>query len=284
MLECVPNVSEGRDPGVLRVLEHACGASLLDVHTDPDHHRSVFTLVGPAAGDAYAAVQSLALAVVAHVDVSTHTGVHPRLGALDVVPFVALAGRPITEAVRAALDFATWAATELAAPVFLYGAAHGDERTLPEVRAGAFRDFAPDAGPDAPHPTMGAIAVGARPPMIAVNCELDSGDLALARAIAASLRERDGGLPGVRALGFPLAGVGHAQVSMNLVALDRTGLQAACDAVRDRARAAGHEVVRVELVGLLPADELARCDDTFAAWAGLTDTQTIEGRLGGRCS
>ncbi len=131
---------------------------------------------------------------------------------------------------------------------------------------------------------MGAVAVGARPPMIAVNCELDTDDLALAQRIAHSVREREGGLPGVRALGFPLATVGHAQVSMNLVALDRTGLQAACDAVRDRARAAGHEIVRVEMVGLLPADELARCDDEFVAWAGLTDTQTIEGRLGGRCS
>jgi glutamate formiminotransferase len=284
VLECVPNVSEGRDPEVLRVLERACGASLLDVHTDPDHHRSVFTLAGPGAADAYDAARSLARSVAEHVDVSNHSGVHPRLGALDVVPFVALAGRPITDAVRAAHGFASWAATELSVPVFLYGAAHHDGRTLPQVRAGAFRAFAPDGGPDAPHPTMGAIAVGARPPMIAVNCELDTDDLPLARNIAASVRERDGGLPGVRALGFPLASVGHAQVSMNLVALDRTGLQAACDAVRDRARAAGHEVVQVELVGLLPAGELASCDDEFVAWAGLTDTQTIEGRLGGRCS
>jgi len=284
VLECVPNVSEGRDGEVLRALERACGAALLDVHTDPDHHRSVFTLAGPAAGDAFDAVQALARAVGERVDVSTHTGVHPRLGALDVVPFVALAGRPIADAVRAARAFATWAATELAVPVFLYGAAHEAERTLPQVRAGAFRDCAPDAGPRAAHPTMGAIAVGARPPMVAVNCELDTPDLDLARSVAAAVRERDGGLPGVRALGFPLAAVGHAQVSMNLVALERTGLQAACTEVRDRARATGHEVVRVELVGLLPADELARCDDDFAAWAGITEAQTIEGRLGGRCS
>jgi glutamate formiminotransferase len=284
VLECVPNVSEGRDREALRVLERACGASLLDVHTDPDHHRSVFTLAGPAAGDAYDAVRSLARAVSEQVDVSVHTGVHPRLGALDVVPFVALAGRPMAEAARAATDFAAWAGSELAVPVFLYGAARADGRTLPRVRAGAFRDFVPDAGPGVPHPTMGAIAVGARPPMIAVNCELDTDDLDLARSIAAAVRERDGGLPGVRALGFPLATVGHAQVSMNLVALEQTGLQVACDAVRDRARAAGHGVVRVELVGLLPADELARCDDDFVAWAGITDAQTIEGRLTGRCS
>jgi glutamate formiminotransferase len=284
MLECVPNVSEGRDRDVLRALERACGASLLDVHTDPDHHRTVFTLAGPGAPDAYDATQSLARAVAERLDLSTQRGVHPRLGALDVVPFVALAGRPIGDAVRAARDFAGWIADELGVPAFLYDAARDDARTLPQVRAGAFRDWAPDAGPAAPHPAMGAVAVGARPPMIAVNCELDTDDLALARQIAHDVRERDGGLPGVRALGFPLATPGCAQVSMNLVALERTGLQAACDAVRSRARAADHDVVRVELVGLMPADELARCDDEFVAFAGLTDAQTIEGRLGGRCA
>lgn len=284
MLECVPNVSEGRDRDVLRVLERACGASLLDVHTDPDHHRSVFTLAGPDPADADEAARSLARAVAEHLDVSTHSGVHPRLGALDVVPFVALAGRPITDAVRAARDFATWIAHELVVPVFLYDAAVDDARTLPQVRAGAFRDFAPDAGPAEPHPTMGAVAVGARPPMIAVNCELDTDDLALARRIARAVRERDGGLPGVRALAFPLDTVRRAQVSMNLVALERTGLQVACEAVRARARAEGHDVVRVELVGLLPADELARCSEAFVSFAGLTEVQTIEWRLGGRCS
>jgi len=284
MLECVPNVSEGREREVLRALERACGPSLLDVHTDADHHRSVFTLVGPGDRDASAAVRSLARAVDEHVDVSVHHGVHPRLGALDVVPFVALAGRPIVDAVRAAHDFAAWASGELAVPVFLYGAAQRDGRTLPGVRAGAFRDIAPDAGPRVPHPRLGAIAVGARPPMIAVNCELDTDDPVLARRIAATLRERDGGLPGVRALGFPLVTAGRAQVSMNLVALEQTGLQAACDAVRAEARAAGRDVARVELVGLMPADELARCTDEFVAFAGLTEAQTIEGRLAGRCS
>jgi glutamate formiminotransferase len=284
MLECVPNVSEGRDAVALRAMERACGASLLDVHTDADHHRSVFTLAGPRPRDASAAVRSLAQAVDEHVDVSLHAGVHPRLGALDVVPFVALAGRPIVDAVRAAHDFAAWASADLAVPVFLYGAAQRDARTLPELRAGAFRDIAPDAGPRKPHPRLGAVAVGARPPMIAVNCELDTDDLVLARRIAATLRERDGGLPGVRALGFPLASAGCAQVSMNLVALEQTGLQAACAAVQEAARAAGQDVARVELVGLMPADELARCTDEFVAFAGLTEAQTIEGRLAGRCS
>jgi glutamate formiminotransferase len=288
VLECVPNVSEGRDDAVLRALARACGPSLLDLHVDTDHHRSVFTLAGPGPLDAAEAVRALAREVATRVDVSRHTGVHPRLGALDVVPFVALAGRPIRDAVDAARRFAKWAARELDVPVFLYDAASDGARTLPQVRADAFTRLAPDTGPETPHPTLGAIAVGARPPMIAVNCELDTDDLALARAIATQIRERDGGLPGVRALGFALTGPARsqprAQVSMNLVDLDRTGLQAACDAVRARARAAGHDVTRVELVGLVPADELARCDDEFVAFAGLGADRTIEGRLGNACA
>ena len=284
MLECVPNVSEGRDDAALRALAHACGPSLLDLHVDADHHRSVFTLAGPGPDDAIDAVCALAREVEARVDVSRHTGVHPRLGALDVVPFVALAGRPLSFAVDAAHAFASWVARELAVPVFLYGAAADGERSLPQVRAGAFTKFAPDAGPTAPHPTLGAVAVGARPPMIAVNCELDTDDLSLARSIARQVRERDGGLPGVRALAFPLTEPSRVQVSMNLVDLERTGLQVACDAVRRRAWAAGHDVTRVELVGLLPADELARCDATFRAFSGLGADRTIEARLGDACA
>jgi glutamate formiminotransferase len=121
--------------------------------------------------------------------------------------------------------------------------------------------------------------VGARPPLVAVNCELAFDDVVLARRIAAAVRERDGGLPGVRALGLHLDRAGRAQVSMNLVALERTGVEQACTAVRDRARAAGNDVARVELVGLLPAAELARCDPEFLAWARLGPDQTIEARL-----
>jgi glutamate formiminotransferase len=283
VLECVPNVSEGRDDAVLRALARACGPSLLDLHVDADHHRSVFTLAGPAADDAIDAVCALAREVAARLDLSRHAGVHPRLGALDVVPFVPLAGRPLSFAVDAAHAFASWVARELAVPVFLYGAAATGERTLPQVRAGAFTTIAPDAGPPVPHLTLGAVAVGARPPMIAVNCELDTDDLSVARAIARQVRERDGGLPGVRALAFALTNPSRAQVSMNLVDLERTGLQAACDMVRDRAHAAGHDVTRVELVGLLPADELARCDAAFRECSGIGADRTIEARLGSAC-
>jgi glutamate formiminotransferase len=276
VLECVPNVSEGRDDARLDTLSAACGPALLDRHVDRDHHRAVFTLAGADVEDA---ARALAQAVASQVDLRTHAGVHPRLGALDVVPFIALGDEPPARAVAAAREFAAWIADAFDVPVFLYDAADPEARTLPDARRDAFLRRAPDAGPAAPHPALGAVAVGARPPLVAVNCELAVDDVTLARRIATAVRERDGGLPGVRALGLHLERAGRAQVSMNLVALERTGVEPACTAVRDRARAAGNEVARVELVGLLPAAELARCDPGFLAWAGLGPDQTIEARL-----
>jgi glutamate formiminotransferase len=279
VLECVPNVSEGRDRAVLDAISASCGRALLDRHVDADHHRSVFTLAGD---DVLGAVRSLARTVAGQVDVRRHVGVHPRFGALDVVPFVALAGSNRRDAVHAARAFAAWAAEELALPVFLYDAADAEARSLPEARRDAFAVRAPDLGPREPHPRLGSVAVGAREPLVAVNCELASDDVAVARAIATLVRERDGGLPGVRALGLHLASIGRAQVSMNLVALDRSGVQDACRAVDALAHEHGTAVARVELVGLLPASELARCDDEFRAWSGLGPDDTIEARLGGR--
>jgi glutamate formiminotransferase len=276
VLECVPNVSEGRDGAVLDRLAQACGDALLDRHVDVDHHRSVFTLASPHTAEV---MRSLAQAVAEQVDLARHDGVHPHLGALDVVPFVALAGSSPHDAVAAARAFATWAADALALPVFLYDEADGTHRTLPDARRDAFRTRVPDVGPTRPHPTLGAVAVGARAPLVAVNCELARDDLALARAIARQVRERDGGLPGVRALGLHLESVQRAQVSMNLVALESTGLQTACRAVDELARVAGTVVDRVELVGLVPADELARCDAEFLVWSGIGPDQTIEARL-----
>jgi glutamate formiminotransferase len=278
LLECVPNVSEGRDAEVLASLAAACGASLLDVHRDADHHRSVFTLAGPGPRDGIDAVQALARAVTERIDLRAHTGVHPRLGALDVVPFVALA-EPMAVAVDAAGSFADWVAGDLGLPVFLYDRADPAARSLPDTRRDAFVRRAPDLGPASPDPRLGAVAVGARLPLVAVNCWLDTTDVAVARGIAAAVRERDGGLPGVRALGFALASVDATQVSMNLVDLAATGLEPACTEVRRRAEAAGARVTRVELVGLAPAAELARCDPAFLDWAGLGPDVTIESRL-----
>jgi glutamate formiminotransferase/glutamate formiminotransferase/formiminotetrahydrofolate cyclodeaminase len=279
VLECVPNVSEGRDVATVDAFAAACGASLLDVHRDPDHHRAVFTLAGPGARDADGAVRALARTVVDRVDLEHHDGVHPRLGALDVVPFVALAGIAADVARDAARSFGDWAAAELGTPVFFYGDADERRRSLPSVRSSAFRTRAPDVMPARLRAGAGAVAVGARPVLVAVNCELDRDDVALARRVAGTVRERDGGLPGVRALGLRLPSRGVVQVSMNLVALDRTGVEAACTAVRTHARDAGGDVARVELVGLLPAAELARCSPDFLAWSGLTADHTIEHRL-----
>jgi glutamate formiminotransferase len=276
VLECVPNVSEGRDRGALDALAAACGSALLDRHVDADHHRAVFTLAGDQTTEA---VRSLARVAAEHVDLTRHAGIHPRMGALDVVPFVALDGSAPADAIVAAREFASWVADALDLPVFLYDAADPAGRTLPETRRDAFTGRAPDLGPSHPHPTLGAVAVGARDPLVAVNCELARDDVTLARAIATRVRERDGGLPGVRALGLHVDSVGRAQVSMNLVALQRTGLQDACRAVDALARDAGTAVARVELVGLVPAAELARCDEDFRRWSGIGPDATIEVRV-----
>ena len=282
MLECVINISEGQRPDVLAAVGAACGPALLDVHTDPDHHRSVFTLAAPRVEEA---AMALARETVARIDLSVHLGVHPRLGAIDVVPFVPLAGRTLEEASEAARAWGERVADELGVPIFFYGAADPAGRSLPDARRDAFRGRQPDFGPDEPHPTAGAIAVGARPFLAAINCDLVPGDgkldedVAIAKAVARQVRERDGGLPGVRALGFALESKRQAQVSMNLIDLAATGVQAACEAVRQAAIALGSDVAAVELVGLLPAAEVERCSGDFLAWSGLSKEVTIEARL-----
>jgi len=278
MLECVPNISEGRLVEVLDALAAACGPSLLDLHADHDHHRSVFTLAGPGPRDAETAACALARVAAAHADITHHEGVHPRLGVIDVVPFVAL-DEDHDVAADAAAAFAVWAVEELALPVFFYDDADPKRRSLPELRAEAFVQRAPDVGPVRPHPTLGAVAVGARPPLVAVNCWLDTNDVLVARRLARSVRELDGGLPGVRALGLLLDSVETAQVSMNLVDLPVTGIEAAVCEVRRLAAKDDWEITKVEIVGLVPKIELDRCSDEFLAWAQLDDAVTIESRL-----
>jgi len=281
MLECVPNVSEGRKRDVLEALAAAVRPSLLDVHDDLDHHRSVFTLAGPGPRDAETAVSALARAAAERVDLSVHEGAHPRLGVVDVVPFVAL-DEEHDIAADAAHAFAEWIALELEVPVFLYDDADPLRRSLPELRRTAFRKRGPDLGPSVPHPRLGATAVGARPPLIAVNCWLDTNDALVAASLARAIREIDGGLPGVRALGILLSSEDVAQVSMNLVDLPVTGLEAACREVERLADHEGFDVTRVELVGLMPAAELERCSEEFRERADLTDDLTIESRLAAR--
>jgi glutamate formiminotransferase len=281
VIECVANVSEGRDMTVLRALAEATRTALLDVHTDADHHRSVFTIAGRELRGTQMGVRALARSVARHLDIAGHEGVHPRLGALDVVPFVAL-GTSVSErevALEAAESFARWWSTAYDVPVFLYGDADPKRRDLPSARNTAFTSRPPDFGPDEPHMTLGATAVGVRPPLVAVNCLLVTREVEVARRIARAVRERNGGLPGVRALGFMLDTIDRAQVSMNLVDLQRTGIERACRTVRVAARKERTEVAGVELVGLVPRAELERCTDEFLEWSGLDASATIEARV-----
>jgi glutamate formiminotransferase len=283
VLECVVNVSEGRDMRCLRALAAAAGKALLDVHADADHHRSVFTLGGTGQTDLDASVRAVAGRVAEYVSINEHEGEHPRLGALDVVPFVALGGTNAERAVAAdaARAFGEWWATTHDVPVFFYDDADAQHRDLPYLRRHAFRSRRPDVGPEQPHPRLGATAVGARKPLVAVNCVLVSRNVDVARRIARRMREANGGPRGVRALGFMLAAQNRAQVSMNLIDLDRTGLQDACLHVRELARAEHTDIAAVELVGLVPARELDRCTDEFLVWSGLDAASTIEARIEG---
>jgi glutamate formiminotransferase len=234
VLECVVNVSEGSDPAVIGAIAAAAGAALVDTHTDRHHNRSVLTLVGPDVEDA---ARALAVEAVRRIDLRLHVGVHPRLGAVDVVPFVPLAGSSMADALAARDRFAAWAGDVLRVPCFLYG----PERTLPDVRRHAFTGLAPDTGGPVAHPTAGAICVGARGVLVAYNVWLADGvDVGTARRVAREIRG-----PALRALGLDVGG--RAQVSMNLVDPVTVGPAEAFDAVAARA-----PVERAELVGMVP--------------------------------
>lgn len=257
-LLCPVNISEGRSQPVLDALVSATGDDLLDLHVDRDHHRSVFTVVGPEAP------RRLARIAVERIDLRLHAGAHPRLGVIDVVPFVPLSGSTMADAVEARAAAIGWLASELGIPAFAYGA---DAPSLPEVRRQAFRDLAPSAGPDDPHPSAGAVAVGARLPLVAYNVWLRDADLALGREIAAAVRS-----PAVRALGLRVGE--RVQVSMNLVDPATVGPEEAFDAVAALATVAG-----AELVGLVPAAVLRAVPRGRWAELDLGPDRTVEARL-----
>lgn len=277
LLECVVNVSEGRDTNALSRIAAACGPLLLDVHSDPDHNRSVFTICGGEA-DVFDAVCSLAREVVGSLDLAGHSGVHPRIGTLDVVPWVSLErdntgrgqvadGRP-APAVGARGRFAAWAGTELALPCFLYGI--GGFPELPEVRRRAWVDLHPTAGPATPHPGAGACAVGARRVLVAYNFWLAESDVAGARAVARDTRAEFAGR--VRTLALEVGS--SVQVSCNLIDPLVAGPGAAFDFVASRTA-----VERCELVGLLPAAVLDAEPRHRWRELGLDPSATIEARL-----
>ena len=256
-LECVINVSEGARAEVVGSIAAAAGDDLLDVHRDHHHNRSVLTVLGEDAP------RAVARAAVERLDLRRHRGVHPRIGVVDVVPFVPLAGTPLADAVAARDRFLTWIAAELGVPGFTYG----PERTLPEVRRLAFRELAPDAGPPCPHPTAGAVAVGARGLLVAWNLWLAEPDLARARAVASEVRS-----PEVRALGLAVGE--RVQVSLNLVEPATVGPAEAWDRVAARVPLAG-----AELVGLIPQAVLDRTDPARWPQLDLAPDRTIEARV-----
>ena len=267
MLECVVNISEGRDEEWLAATCRALG-SLADLHSDPSHHRSVLTLIGepePLLED----VMCLARLVLAHLDLRRHQGVHPKVGLLDVVPFVPLGSASLVDAVRLRDRAATRLAVELELPVFLYGPLpDGGERSLPELRRRAFVDLRPELGPEAPDPSVGAVAAGARMPLVAWNLWLRDVDLAEARQVATGLRS-----PTLRSLGLTVEGA--SQVSCNLI--DPTSTTPA-DVYDEVAAALGgtERIARAELVGLVPAAVLRAVPATRWAELDLREERTIE--------
>jgi glutamate formiminotransferase len=270
---CIVNVSEGRDDNVISSIAGAGGECVLDVHCDPDHHRTVVTMGGVGLEDA---VQALARRAVELIDLRRHRGVHPRLGAVDVVPFSPLdaGGSPVigagdlTAAVGARDRFARWAGDCLDLPCFLYG----PERTLPSVRKQAFVVLDPDTGPAVAHPTAGACAVGARFALVAYNVWLSTGDLDVATSIAAAVRG-----PAVRALGFRTAGA--TQVSCNLIDPLVVGPARIYDQVERLAQGAGTRVTGAELVGLAPAAVVDAVPKRRWRQIDLDPDKTFEARL-----
>jgi glutamate formiminotransferase len=294
VVECVPNFSEGRRVDTIHrlvaVIEGVETACVLDTHMDPDHNRSVITFVAAPERVVEAAVRAVALAVEL-IDMRQHAGQHPRLGATDVLPFVPVRNVTIDDCVMLAHQAGERIAQELSIPVFFYErAALKPERiNLEDVRRGALELLreqiaiepgrAPDVGPLRVHETAGAIAVGARPFLIAFNVNLRTSDLAIARQIARLVRARHGGLPFLKALGFELSTRGLVQVSMNLVNYGETGMRQAFEAVRREADKLGVEVANTEIVGLVPQNALDKDAEYFQKLENFTEDKILESRM-----
>jgi glutamate formiminotransferase len=287
-LESVPNFSEGRDAGTIEALRSALAAhaDVLDIHSDADHNRSVFTLVGDDTSLIEALLAGIACARD-RIDLRSHEGAHPRIGAADVVPIVALDPTDRERAQDCALRLAERIGAELGLPVFLYGESApgrgpaffrqgGPEGAQRRIDAGELR---PDYGPARLDERAGGVIVGARRPLIAFNVNLATDDVEIARAIAALVRERSGGFPGVRALGLLLPKAGHAQVSMNVEDYEAAALHEIVHRIEDEARARGVEVLGAELVGLMPAGAAAAAAGAMLRIEGFSPSRVLELRL-----
>jgi glutamate formiminotransferase len=285
VLEAVPNVSEGRRPDVVSAIADAFagGVELLDVHSDADHHRSVFTLVGEEGALIDALLAGIA-ASIERIDLRDHVGVHPRVGAADVVPLVPLAPDEMPRAVSATRELAARVGTELGLPVFLYGEAGGGRRPaffrrggLDELRARVEGgELVPDEGPREIDPRSGAVLVGARHVLVAYNLELATDQVEIARDVAAEVRYSSGGMPGVQAIGLELPLAHRVQVSMNVVDVDAAPLHAVVERVRAAARDRGVEVSGGELVGLVPERVVEAAAAAGVELPGIDESRILE--------
>jgi len=294
VVECVPNFSEGRREEVVDAIVSAIaaipGVRVLDREMDPDHNRSVVTFVGNRVAVAEAAFHSAKTAVDL-IDMNRHKGEHPRVGALDVLPFVPITGVTMKDCVDVARSVGKRIADELQVPVYLYEAAatRPERRALPDLRRGEYEGLKvaietdpnrkPDFGPARLHPTAGACIVGARPVLIAWNVNLRSTDVQVAKRFAKAIRESDGGLPAVRAKGFELTDRGLVQVSMNMLDYRKTSLAQAFEAIRALAAKEGVEIAESEIIGLVPLDAIIEGATQYFKLARFHREQILETRL-----
>ena len=285
----MPNFSEGRDPEAIAALERALSqpGRLLDVHTDWDHHRSVFTIVGSG----HELVETLAAGIskaAERIDLRRHEGAHPRIGAADVVPLVPLRPEDEAAARETALSLAERVGDDLGLPVFFYGRLTEDRREPAFFRRGGPEELqrridsgelAPDCGPRTLHPTAGGVLIGVRRPLIAFNVNLRGATVETAREIAALVRERDGGFPGVRALGLDLPNAGLVQVSMNVTDWEAAALHTIVATIVAEAEARGAQVVGSELVGLMPAGAAVEAAGSLLRIESFDSRHVLELRL-----
>jgi glutamate formiminotransferase len=292
LIECVPNISEGRRPEVVEAAVAALrptGVRVLDVQSDRDHNRSVLTLAGDEAA-LEAAVMALFEVALAHVDLRTHTGEHPRMGAVDVVPFVPIEGATMQDCVALARRVGAAVAERFGVPVFLYedAASAPHRRNLEDLRRGEFEGLAarmtqpqwgPDFGPARPHPSAGAVVVGARMPLIAYNVNLGTSDVEVAKRIAKAIRHSSGGFRFVKAMGIMLEERKVAQVSINMTDFKRTPLFRVFETVRAEAARYGVNVIGSEIVGLVPSEALIDAADHFLRLEKFDPSQVLERRI-----
>jgi glutamate formiminotransferase / 5-formyltetrahydrofolate cyclo-ligase len=292
LIECIPNVSEGRRTDVLDACAGAirsAGARLLDVKPDAAHNRTVYTFAG-GADEVRAGVLALYDRALEAIDLRRHSGEHPRIGAVDVVPFVPIEGATMAECVELAKRVAQEVSTRYNLPVFLYeeAATSASRRNLEDIRRGEFEglaaklqqaDWRPDFGPAAPHPSAGASVIGARMPLIAYNINLATNRLDVARRIAAAIRQSSGGLRYVKAMGVELQDRGIVQVSMNLTNFEKTPMFRVFELVKREAERYGVAVLESEIVGLVPAAALTASAAWFLQLEGFSEDQVLETKL-----